>query len=344
MSTTAIKRKLILGELISQNNHVESNAVNVLEYVKTHPNGRVIALDIDRTSALGNDTNDILQIVSMMTNNFTNQKNDVNALLQLLMNPQVCIATQKIREELKCEPYVVFYTSKGGIVHECTQDEAIAKITARAGLYRNKDTLAFRSGDLAEGYEYLYRQLVKSTCENAQATLMRYTHIYQHLCRVGILTWAISKFLGLGYAAPVYITRGKKDLEIISKHLVVDMSKIFLFDDISDHHLHELGTKSKEQQEHMIKTQPYDFETMERRRELFELLSHCFPITNEFIRENQHLLDLASSSHHQHSIDPDRRDWGLFHLSYFSDVTIEPWCLRNVLATNSKLLKTTQVY
>jgi hypothetical protein len=304
------------------------NAERILHSVRHNTRGRVIALDIDKTSCLGNDTNDILLLVSLMSNVFSdsNKKDALERLLTLLVNPEVLNSVSRIRSALNCEPYIVFYTMKGGIVTEC-----LAQKINNEALFLNSrmNVLAFKPGNIGQGAPYL--------CDQIGANL-RDTHpvIYQHLCRVGILTWAISNLLGLNYAAPVYITREPKDMRLISEHLQVDFAKCFLFDDSSDHHATQL--QLTKEAAHMIGTQPFDFDTMfpAQKLELYKVLSERFGIDSAFKRQHRTVIgDATLKTAHMVMPSIDHNDkWIQFHIMYPTHPSIEPWHLGSILKMN----------
>ena len=321
----------------------DENPLKRLIYLNpVHPpdNRRVIALDIDLCSALGNDTNDILRIVALMTNNFSEWGGAMERLLDLLVNTQVEVALSKIKEATGVMPKVVFYTHKGGIVTECCRQEYIA-ITAGAGLYvGGSNTLAFRRADLSEGFKYLYNQMKKSKASTEN--LDEHSGLYVNLCRVGVLTWFISEKLGLGYAAPVYFTKERKDVAVIAKREGVTKEMVFLFDDNANHHARESGL-SLASDGNMIQVQPYDFNTMGagRRSELHRVLTHYFPITEWFKEIYEALLqDCGTSSGlHTKSIDPMTNDW--VDLTQFGAYyrAIEPWCVEIVIGAEDCAVK-----
>jgi hypothetical protein len=84
----------------------QDEASSLLRKVKADPNGRVIALDIDNCTALGSDTNGILQIISIMTDNFQTRKADICNIATLLINPGLFMAVEEIRRH--CNPFFVF--------------------------------------------------------------------------------------------------------------------------------------------------------------------------------------------------------------------------------------------
>lgn len=315
----------ILVHLIHANAHSNHAAPEVLlQSVRQNANGRVIALDIDKTSCLGNDTNDILLLVSFMTEVFSKSTKQaaILSLLRLLVNPEVLDSICKIRSTLQCEPYIVFYTMKGGIVTECIEQN----ITNDALFLQPHNILTFKPGGIEEGAQYLCNQI------DAHNLSTSHPVIYQHLCRVGILTWAISEILGLGYAAPVYITRAHKDMRLISNHLNVDFSKCFLFDDSSEHHALQLRLRKEEA--HMISTQPFDFDTMsdQQKEALHRILSEHFVLDSTFKTHHESLITTASQRT-AHLTMPAiiNKDWIRFHEMYPSHKVIESWPLQSVI-------------
>lgn len=320
----------IVAKLIQQNPpHKPTSAHAILKQIRNNPNGRVIALDIDLTSAVGNDTNDILRIIALMTRNFSMPgiQNEIRCLLDLLINPRLFEAISTITEETGARPFIVFYTQKGGIVNMCA-DSPLHRSIARAGLYScGRNTLAFRAGRLEQGADYLFHQLRTREPQGD-------TEIYVHLRRVGILTWFISQCLGLSYAAPVYITRTHKNVEVIGKHLRIDSSsKIYLFDDNARHHAAALKLQAREA--NMIEVQPFDFHTMDRERriQLHSLLHNVFPITQVFKEQipPQFFLSIHDSSHHSCSSVDDRGEWKDLSQIETQEETPEPWDVSLVL-------------
>ena len=271
---------------------INTAANTMLARTRRNPNGRVIALDIDLTSALGNDTNDILRIVALMTLNFSLQgvHRKLMKLLSLLINPRLFEAIQAIAARTETQPFIVFYTQKGGIVNLCDDAEGVCK----------DGTLHFRAGRLKQGPDYLFQQL--QTTSSAE--------IYVHLRRVGILTWFVSRCLGLSYAAPVYITRTHKNVRVIGEHLNIDPAKIFLFDDNARHHAAALELPDCASA-NMIEVQPFDFHSMghERRLLLYNVLQTKFPITADLKKQCSELFCHTQEETPHHTPSVDEKGW-----------------------------------
>lgn len=321
-----MENKAVVSRLISRNSEAIQSP---LETVRNEPNGRVIALDIDLCSALGNDTNDIMRIVSCMTHNFsvTKYETGLPALLELLVNPQVYTAIDQITRITGVKPFVVFYTHKSGVVDQCCSDDEMRRITAGAGLYRGgANTLAFPAGDLSEGHRYLYNHMKRSRAPSTTTTgLTESSPIYTSLCRVGILTWFISMKLGLDYAAPVYFTRDKKDVGVVAKDLNVEKDKVYLFDDNAVHHARASGL-THARDGNMIAVQAFDFDTMgaEARVKLHSVLSQKFPIDVDFMHINSVLLeDCCTQGGHAICINPCTQNWR--DLLEITEKESEPW-------------------
>lgn len=302
---------------------------NVLQSVKRdRDRGRVIALDIDQCSILGNDTNDILQIISMMTNCFQDEdkEKDVHSVLELLINPQMLVAIQEITRQTGQEPYIVFYTMKSGIVTCCNASESQKQILVDHDLSLDSGTIAFKRGELGEGLEYLYNQLGDATLPECD----RQSLVYTLLCRLGIVTWWVSRALGLRYAAPVYLTCKNKNLESISRHLGVDLGQVFLFDDRANEHAAELGLS--EGDAHMITTPPFNL-SAQSAEQLYKILVEAFPITDGFKQKYPVLIEYASHPSMEMPLDPITKDWRLYSVADEDDMP--PWDLRQILRKGS---------
>lgn len=296
--------------------------------------GRVIALDIDECSVLGNDTNDILQIIALMTEGFhtAEKKEDVQAVLDLLINPQMVVAIREIRRQTALSPYIVFYTMKSGIVTCCTSTESQKRIILDQGLSLDSQdpitTIAFNSADMAEGFEYLYNQIGDATLDESNRQSLAYTL----LCRLGIVTWGISRALGLAYAAPVYLTCKGKNMDRISKHLGVPFAQAFLFDDRAKDHAAELNLH--ENQAHMITTPPFHL-SENSAQQLYEILISRFPMTDSFREDYPTVVKYASHMTMEMPLDPVTKDWKLYSVAEHPNdgsISEQPWDLDLVLA------------
>lgn len=222
----------------------------ILAGIRNDPDRRVIALDIDQCSALGEDTNDILRIISALTQGFNARgcftSKQLITITHDLINPSMIDAVYKIRAA-SLNPYVVFYTSKSAIVNLFGPDNVAPKYMhslEHGGFFhdRSLDLIRFLSGNIEEGWDYLYRQLLNLNGESGSPWASPNSKICLELRRVGLITWVASLILGLSYAAPVYITRSKKNLEFIRQHLrIPDADQVYLFDDKGAQHAAKLG-------------------------------------------------------------------------------------------------------
>jgi len=261
---------------------------NIIDRINRNPHGRLIALDIDQCSAFGEDTNDIMQIISRMTKGldpFYENARHLIDIAELLINPRMIEAVTQIRSQAP-DNYIVFYTSKEGIVNSFIRrfdpQPPHYEVLKSSGLLveDDDDTLKFKAGNLLDRWEYLYNQLPK--IEEMPWLDTSSAHC-EGLRRVAILTWVASKMLGLPYAAPVYITRGDKDMRIICEDLGIhDVNKSVLFDDRAVDHAQKLGLSLAEAR--MVPVTPHGTKNTSKEvlRELYDTLQRHFPIKEEF--------------------------------------------------------------
>ena len=321
---------VMIENLIKQN--PTSVVSSLLQKVREDPKGRVIAFDIDNCSALGNDTNGILQIISLLTDNFQTKKDEICSIATLLINPELFMAVEEIRRQ--SNPFFVFYTMKSGIVDLCHKEPLQRRLDSAKLFSKNKNSIIFRSGDSEkEGWDYLYNQI---KCGEKDE------HVYMQLCKVGIITWCISHYLKLPYLAPVYITREHKFMGLIDEDLKIGENKSFLFDDKAVDHTHALGFSHGEESR-MVQVEPFDFMSLtpEHRFHIGVVLYESFPLTEEVL--NKHpwiLIDASRERRHETAVDPSTRNWR--DLMELPIKPIVPWdvsLLIRQLPLPSRLLK-----
>ena len=84
-------RKSRLDEEIARNEAVayHSDPLYLLERVRQNSDGRLIVLDIDQCTALGEDTNDILRIIEALTEGFNKgcNRQGLQQIAKHLINP-----------------------------------------------------------------------------------------------------------------------------------------------------------------------------------------------------------------------------------------------------------------
>ena len=287
-------------ELSEREKHVRDHSIpeHILEQVKANKEGIVLALDIDQCSAMGEDTNDILRVVSAITNNFKDQniRKDIFEVTQHLINPAMLAAVEKVQQRRQ-PVFILFYTKKGAIAKPFHQQlhACFKKILQEQGIMQEgeADTVFFSGGSLYESWHYLYNQLLtKCPLINWRARPL----FEIGLDRIAILTWTASLLLGLPYAAPVYITNGHKDLRKVAASLGFnDYEKIYLFDDKSENHAAALGLSLEES--HMIPVEPFNMLSMEapRASALLDELQKRFHIPHDFQTRHAGLYREAST-------------------------------------------------
>lgn len=270
---------------------------------ETHKN-IVIALDIDQCTAVGEDTNDVLRILSAMTRGF----NDLNPeqmphlldVTKLLINPEMVHAVEHMRQR-GFNPYIVFYTKKSGIINLMEQAcPGLQGHLLERGFYLpDSETirfgaLSYRSSEhfaRGKGMDYLYDQI--KLFDGMPATTHRVCH---ELRRVALLTWGAALLLGLPYLPSVYITKGLKNVGLLASDLGVPFERVILFDDKGLSHAQALHLTPA--QANMQPVQPYNFSTMspETAHALYEELRTHFPLTPEFVQANRALIAQASTA------------------------------------------------
>lgn len=270
----------------------------IINRINGDPNGRVVALDIDQCSAFGEDTNDIMQIISRMTNGLDPSHLNSKHLFQVtkhLINPRMIDAIKEIRRRSNA-PHIVFYTSKRAIVdffNPLRRASNPANPLKQRGILINDNLMKFKEGNLTEGWGYLYNQLPQTQ----RAPWLNPNSPYcEQLHRVGILTWVASVMLGLPMSASVYITRAPKDMEIICRDLGInDISKSILFDDKAISHADTLGLTLE--QARMTPVQAYNprTATKDMLKDLYADLMQYFPIKEEFAEQFESLMRMAST-------------------------------------------------
>ena len=321
--------------------HSEIDTEQFLENVRERDDCVVVAIDIDNTAAFGNDTNQILSMVTKISNDLnedlnTNIMSDVYDVAKLLINPKMLKAIDDIRHNRKI-PYIMFYTQKEKIVSLFCEDESVRECLYENGFFSHGQlhTLKFKPGSIIQSWHYLYDQVYEK-CEEIREILDSEPKYKDYLTRLAIITWAASVALKMPYSAPVFITSGVKTMQILARELgfpftrdgVYDVSKIYLFDDLANRHaiyynsafiqgeITEADTMEKCKKEHMILVDPYNLRTMQRdtARALFDALNKNFPITDEFIERNQTLYNSVSSAGYGHTeedliIDRRNNNW-----------------------------------
>jgi hypothetical protein len=273
----------------------------IIERIKADPRGRVIALDIDECSAIGNDTYDILRIIQQMTQNFQNQAARAHLLdiARNLINPKMIEMVNKVRMYVP-HPLVVFYTQKGRVLSFFTGNlEERRRFQAAGMIDAWGEVLHFHSGNLiTETWDYLNNQvraLLADMPERLATRLAQDRSIEMH--RIGILTWAASIALGLPYAAPVFVTAKGKDMDLIESLVFNEptpLKKSFLFDDKATEHAERLGRSLEEAR--MIAVAPYthSLQSEANATELFAKLNAYFGITPERRETHARLLRSAA--------------------------------------------------
>ena len=218
---------------------------------------KVIALDLDQCSVIGEDTNDILQIVADKSAAITDSSGS-GALLNLvkgLVNPRMVQAVREIRK-IYPQAYFVFYTSKGAVVRYTD----LAKAYISQYVYSRDKTLRFHPVEsiIHSSYKYLYEQVGPHLPAGFDSGKIK-----AELERVGLVTWAASLAMGLPYAAGVYITGEGKDLQFIADDLHVSIDQCFLFDDKGDEYAMSLGDPMRQGRARNIITVPkFNFMTI----------------------------------------------------------------------------------
>ena len=295
---------IMLSEEESQRRRIvdqNGTAENVLQNVREHPRGLVIALDIDQCSALGEDTFDVLRIVQHLTDFFNEPRYRAKILevARLLINPEMINAVNSIKKQYPdIPPYIVFYTKKGGILELFNPTTRPTQTSSRNAQLLNDhgffvsgtmglDIMKFSEGNLFDGWTYLYKQL-QSRLGDALPTEWAppRSRAYYELARIGIITWTASLMLGLPYSAPLYITKIGKNLSLIGGDLQIDPKKIFLFDDRAQEHAG--GLRMSLADARMVEVQPYRYQTMPPNRvhALLQSLKTHFPITADFVQQH----------------------------------------------------------
>jgi hypothetical protein len=299
LSAGARQRQEQLGEW-EEYIHSRSDPLRLVHGIQEDQTQRriLVALDIDQCSCLGEDTNDILRIISALTDGFNRVKSmaDLLRVAQLLINPAMVATIDDIRRRGYL-PYIVFYTSKSGILAQIQGrllNTALHRAVRDLGLYTDErcETIRFKPANYRtaedirdNGMDYLYKQLpgVPPT-----------DRVCHELRRVGLLTWAAALLLDLRYLPAVYITKGGKDMHLISRDIGVDFQRVILYDDRSDDHARNKGMTTMEA--HMQPVPKYNFISMgtERAEALLSALTKSFPIPANFFETHPSLTNEAS--------------------------------------------------
>jgi hypothetical protein len=261
----------------------QANADAFQQKVREDENSIVIAIDIDHTAAFGNDTNQILKTVMLLTERM--EKDEIYAVAQLLINPKMIKAIEDIRAKGK-DPYILFYTQKKSLVRKFHR---VQESLYEHGFFSHGQlhTMKFKAGMNSEAWQYLYNQLY-AYCEDIREELEEGGY-RERLNRLGIVTWVASEMLNLPYSAPVFITSVAKSMRLVAKELgLPEYSKVYLFDDEAElYATHFVGGGMDK--EHMIAVERYDLRGMHMStaRVLMEVLNDLFPLTQDFIEEHR---------------------------------------------------------
>ena len=182
----------------------------------------ILLLDIDQTSFLGEDTNDLLRAIFHLFWKQLEDRSKEPALLEvgrLLVNPRLVEAFREITKEI-ADVHVMLYTNKGTIQPRMREwGVPVPSITA--------ETMRFQEGRVEEGYQYICGQLPLGNNVKAK----------HEFGRLGLVSWAVADTLGLGYLPSVLVNATPfKNLPQMSTVLEVGEDKMFLFDDKAVQH------------------------------------------------------------------------------------------------------------
>jgi len=240
----------------------------------------VVDLDLDECSCIGGDTNDILAVVGIITDNYTKKVPELLSMTSQLINPQLVPAFRRLKRSLGYEPLVVFYTSKYKIVDWFVEllhpSEEVAQeiIEGLRHVIKDRDNLVFSMADISQSFLYLNKEVQKLLGSNTELS----NKMKNELNRIGLITWTISNLLGLSYAGSVFVTTRYKDLNYIARELDIPPDQFFLFDDKAKWHAKALEKTPEEVQ--MIDVHPFTFESMKREDalRLQNTLTRDFPL------------------------------------------------------------------
>jgi len=227
----------------------------------------VIFMDIDQCAIIGEDTNDLLRVLFQLFADIKSDEEKKARLLELamlLVNRSMLQALESIRAR-ESDVRVVFYTQKASLVSLIRRYEGWVP-----ALDEREDTLLFEAGSADQSYDYLANQCSAPPLTDA---------VHRGLDRLGLVTWASAKMLGLKYLPAVLVTESSKDVVRMATQLGFDPAKAYLFDDKAEAHIKSVGA-TPFAQEHVIPVQAFNFTTVgeEQAKSIFELLQTHFSV------------------------------------------------------------------
>ena len=209
---------------------------DALHMVRTNPQEKVLLLDLDKCSVMGDDTNDTLRLALTAVAEGRPDDGSLLRLARQLVNPTVYSLVPQYERKYGCMPFVMLYTAKGSLLNLLVKASGGRAPLVKANILNQQgNRMFFEPCDQDAGYQYLTHQL-SVFVENPTV----FKAMALKLAPVGLVGAAIADVMGLPYLPGVVVTSTYKDVRLLAEEVLhVDPEQCLLIDDSAVRHVND---------------------------------------------------------------------------------------------------------